>query len=148
MTVSKTRLPLSPWLLAPPLGLLFVGTLLAISAVQDSVPPPRTGGPPSEAVRIALLKGATDEVLQLLSEAAKVTPDRQDQFTYYRAVALADAERWAEAASALKDFAQTFPQSPWKAKASFRMAEAQRMQQQFAQAEAVYRAALIERRSV
>ena len=103
--------------------------------------------PPPESVRVALLKGETEQALTLLDQSEAQAPEAADRWQFYRGVALQDAERWPEAKAAFQSLIAKHAGSPWIDKANFRLAEVCRELREFAQAEQIYRESLARLRS-
>ena len=103
--------------------------------------------PPPEPVRIALLAKETEQALSLLKSLDAEQPQQADQWSFYRAVALQDAERFAEANQTLRALIAAHPKSVWVQKALYRRAEVCQRLGLFDEAEAIYREAASRLRS-
>ncbi len=94
---------------------------------------------PPDDVRQALTVGDTNKAIELLDNLQKTTPKRSDLWSFYRGVALQNAERWSDADQLFKDFPSTHPDSPWKLQARYRRAAIAQQTRNFQLAESIYR---------
>lgn len=104
----------------------------------DAVPAP---------VREAMMARKYDEALVLLDRLGTERPEAADFWAWLRGLALAGDERLDEAAATLERMVREHPESRWRSKARFELADVLRRQRRFEEAEAIYEAAIGELRA-
>jgi tetratricopeptide (TPR) repeat protein len=95
---------------------------------------------PSNEVIDALLLGDTKGALSALAELETTAPEHRDAWAVYGAEALERSGNLEGARDSLKDFEARFPDSPWRAKVRFQLAELSRALGEHGDAEGVLRA--------
>ena len=104
----------------------------------DAVPAP---------VRDAMMAGKYGAALTALDRLVAEEPEATDFWTWLRGLALAHDGKLEEAAAVLEGFEREFPQSRWRSKARFELADVLRRLRRFEEAEAIYEAAVGELRA-
>lgn len=121
------------------MALMGLGGWLTAGFAQDKAPTTTSLPAPPEDVRKAITAGETDKALELLTALQTSQPEAADLWSFYRGVALQNAERWYEAEATFESFPKAHPSSPWLLLATYRRAEIAQRTRNFQLAEQIYR---------
>ena len=117
-------------------GVLWASAAPSLPASVAGASDPDVLGPVRAALRAGELIAAVERLETLLAGE----PEQVDEASYLKALALFQAKRYAEAATAAEDVVAKFPDSAWHYKALFLKGRALIEEKRYEEAEAIYEA--------